>query len=107
MLSAPVGRVVVSRTAVAGADPAFALPMTATGLPKTAPLTKNVTVWVGSCCALAIALLCVATRAVTVTGPPVAAVDTLEETVVDVVAFETVTTSGTVVVLILKLGSPR
>lgn len=43
-------------------------PVTATALPKLAPLSKNCTVPPGSCDALAVALLCVDTVAVNVTA---------------------------------------
>jgi hypothetical protein len=50
------------------------LPVTATGEPKLVPFSRNCTVPLGSCAALAVALLVVDTVAVIVTGCP-AAVD--------------------------------
>ena len=48
----------------------FTPPVTATALPKLDPLSKNCTLPVGSCDALAVALLWVDTVAVNVTGLP-------------------------------------
>ena len=81
-------------------------PVTATAFPKLDPFSKNCTVPVGSCDALAVALLCVDTVAVKVTGVPVATAVWLAATDVVVLACATVITpmDGP---LLLKLLSPR
>ena len=65
----PPARVVVENDAVAWAKRVleFTPPTTATGAPRAVPLSKNCNVPFGSCDALAVALLCVATVAVMVT----------------------------------------
>ena len=92
--------------ACAKPEPGFAPPTTATGLPELAPFTKNCTDPVGSCDAFAVALLCVDTVAVNVTGVPDDTVEALAPTVTKVAAFVMVITpvAGP---LALKLLSPE
>jgi hypothetical protein len=104
----PFAKVVVDTVAVDSANVTleFETPVTVAGLPNATPLRKNCTVPVGSCEALAMALLCgAATVAVSVTFAPTAAVVGLAATDVVVAALETVTTSVPDV-LPLKLLSP-
>jgi hypothetical protein len=66
---APPARVVVENAPVAWAKRVleFTPPTTGTGAPRGVPLSKNCNDPFGSCDALAVALLCVATVAVMVT----------------------------------------
>jgi hypothetical protein len=104
----PLAKTVDGSCAVACANSVleFTLPATVTAEWNGAPFTKNCTVPVGSCEALAVAVLLVATVAVSVTVPPDAIVVWLELTDVVVEAFETTTTADTGP-LGLKLGSPE
>jgi hypothetical protein len=81
------------------------LPTAVTGAPNATPPLKNWTVPVGSCAALAVALLCEFTVAVRTTVTPAATELGLAETVVVVLAFVTVTVS-VAEVLPVKLLSP-
>jgi hypothetical protein len=93
--------------AVAWAVGEVVLPTTVRGAPNATPPFKNCTVPVGSCAALAVALLCEFTVAVRTTVPPAATELGFAETVVVVLAFVTVTTSGLEALLLpVKLLSP-
>src|SRR5665213_760112 len=109
MASTPFAKVVEETCAVACANRVlgFRPPVTVTGpVLNATPFTKNCTVPLGSCAEFAVALLVVATVAVSVTFAPVATVVWLALTDVVVGAFETTTTPDTGP-LGLKLGSPR
>ena len=83
-----------------------AAPVTVTGLPKLEPFSRNCTLPVGSCDRVAVALLCVETVAVSVTGDPEGTVFWLAMTAAVVAACVTVIVpvAGP---LALKLLSPR
>ena len=108
ILSCPDANVVEDSWAVACAKKVlgFALPLTGTGEPNGALLTKNCTVRVGSCNEFAIALLIVDTVAVKLTFCPTAAVVglTVTEIVVDALPTTMTPVAGP---LALKLGSPK
>jgi hypothetical protein len=83
--------VVVVKLAVPPANPFSVVPVTATGLPKFVPFTRNCTVPLGSVAALPVARLCEVTLAVRVTLAPKAGERVLAPEIVVVGAFVIVT----------------